>query len=108
MLKGQTAIVTGASRGIGKEIAVKLAQQGMKLTLIGSSEEIHQSAEDLNKMGFSDVMPIQADISNEAQVKAAVEKTLQTYGQLDLLVNNAGMGFLNRLMKRHWKSGKSL
>ncbi|URT72033.1 SDR family oxidoreductase [Cytobacillus firmus] len=97
MLKGQTAIVTGASRGIGKEIAVKLAQQGMKLTLIGSSEEIHQSAEDLNKMGFSDVMPIQADISNEAQVKAAVEKTLQTYGQLDLLVNNAGMGFFKQV-----------
>lgn len=97
MLKGQTAIVTGASRGIGKEIAVKLAQQGMKLTLIGSSEEIHQSAEDLNQMGFSDVMPIQADISNEAQVKAAVEKTLQTYGQLDLLVNNAGMGFFKQV-----------
>jgi NADP-dependent 3-hydroxy acid dehydrogenase YdfG len=97
MLKGQTAIVTGASRGIGKEIAIKLAQQGMKLTLIGSSEEIHQSAEDLNKMGFTDVLSIQADISDEAQVKAAVEKTLQTYKQLDLLVNNAGMGFFKQV-----------
>jgi NADP-dependent 3-hydroxy acid dehydrogenase YdfG len=97
MLKGQTAIVTGASRGIGKEIAIKLAQQGMKLILIGSSEEIHQSAADLNKMGFTDVLSIQADISDEAQVKAAVEKTLQTYKQLDLLVNNAGMGFFKQV-----------
>ncbi|KAF0815638.1 MULTISPECIES: SDR family oxidoreductase [unclassified Cytobacillus] len=97
MLKGQTAIVTGASRGIGKEIAVKLAQKGMKLTLIGSSEEIHQSAEDIISMGFSEVLPIQADISDEAQVKAAVENTLKTYKQLDLLVNNAGMGFFKQV-----------
>ncbi|MCS0672773.1 SDR family oxidoreductase [Cytobacillus firmus] len=97
MLKGQAAIVTGASRGIGKEIAVKLAQQGMKLTLIGSSEVIHQSAEDLKKMGFADVLPIQADISDEAEVKDAVEKTLQKYKQLDLLVNNAGVGFFKQV-----------
>ncbi|MFD5852330.1 SDR family oxidoreductase [Cytobacillus oceanisediminis] len=97
MLKGQAAIVTGASRGIGKEIAVKLAQQGMKLTLIGRSEEIHQSAEDLKKMGFADVLPIQADISDESEVKDAVEKTLQKYKQLDLLVNNAGVGFFKQV-----------
>ncbi|WP_436375171.1 SDR family oxidoreductase [Cytobacillus sp. BC1816] len=97
MLKGQTAIVTGASRGIGKEIAVKLAQQGMKLTLIGSSEEIYQSAEDLKKLGYADVLPIQADISDEAEIKDAVEKTLQKYKQLDLLVNNAGVGFFKRV-----------
>ncbi|WP_370221828.1 SDR family oxidoreductase [Cytobacillus sp.] len=97
MLKGQAAIVTGASRGIGKEIAVKLAKQGMKLTLIGSSGEVHKSAEDLKKMGFADVLPIQADISDEAQVKDAVEKTLQKYKQLDLLVNNAGVGFFKQV-----------
>ncbi|MBN8198929.1 SDR family oxidoreductase [Bacillus sp. NTK034] len=97
MLKGQAAIVTGASRGIGKEIAVKLAQQGMKLTLIGSSGEVNQSAEDLKNMGFADVLPIQADISDEAQVKDAVEKTLQKYKQLDLLVNNAGVGFFKQV-----------
>jgi short-subunit dehydrogenase len=44
MLKNQTAIVTGASRGIGKEIAIQLSNQGMNLALVGSSEEIFQTA----------------------------------------------------------------
>lgn len=49
MLKDQIAIVTGGSRGIGKEIAVKLAEQGMKLTIVGSSSQISDTAEDLKK-----------------------------------------------------------
>ncbi|WP_394137192.1 SDR family oxidoreductase [Cytobacillus oceanisediminis] len=97
MLKGQVAIVTGASRGIGKEIAIKLAEQGMKLAVIGSSEDIHKSAVDIKGKGFADVLPIQADISNEAQVKEAVERTLQEYKQIDLLVNNAGVGFFKQV-----------
>jgi NADP-dependent 3-hydroxy acid dehydrogenase YdfG len=97
MLKGQVAIVTGASRGIGKGIAIKLAEQGMKLSVIGSSEDIHKSADDIKRKGFADVLPIQADISNESQVKEVVERTLQEYKQIDLLVNNAGVGFFKQV-----------
>ncbi|MDQ6596301.1 SDR family oxidoreductase [Bacillus salipaludis] len=93
MLKGQIAIVTGASRGIGKEIALKLAEQGVKLALVGSSEQVNQTAEELKNKGFSHVLPIQADVSNESDMQEVVRKTIDEYGHIDLLVNNAGVGF---------------
>ncbi|MBV7508121.1 SDR family oxidoreductase [Bacillus sp. sid0103] len=93
MLKDQIAIVTGSSRGIGKEIARKLAEQGMKLTIVGSSSQISQTAEDLKNMGYANVLPIQADVSKEEDMIAVVNKTIDTYGSVDLLVNNAGVGF---------------
>ncbi|WP_442599004.1 SDR family oxidoreductase [Neobacillus sp. D3-1R] len=93
MVKDQVSIVTGASRGIGKEIALKLAEQGAKLTLVGSSEEIHQSAKDLNEQGFTEVMAVQADVANEEDMKKVINATLDKYGKIDILVNNAGIGF---------------
>jgi NADP-dependent 3-hydroxy acid dehydrogenase YdfG len=93
MLKDQIAIVTGASRGIGKEIAVKLAEQGMKLSIVGSSAQISETADDLKKIGFSNVLPIQADVSKEEDMQQVVQKTIDEYGRVDLLVNNAGIGF---------------
>ena len=93
MLKGQIAIVTGASRGIGKEIAVKLAEQGMKLAIIGSSAQISETANELKNKGFPFILPIQADVSKEEDLQQVVRKTVKEYGQVDLLVNNAGVGF---------------
>ncbi|MFE8696217.1 SDR family oxidoreductase [Cytobacillus sp. FJAT-53684] len=97
MLKGQVAIVTGASRGIGKEIAAKLAELGMKLAIVGSSADIHETAKELKKSGFEDVLAIQADVSSEGQVQSMIEKTLQQYKQVDLLVNNAGLGLFKSI-----------
>ncbi|MEH6954950.1 SDR family oxidoreductase [Neobacillus drentensis] len=93
MLKDQIAIVTGGSRGTGKEIAVKLAESGMKLTIVGSSTQVSETAEELKKMGYDNVLPVQADVSKEEDMKAVVKKTLEAYGSIDLLVNNAGLGF---------------
>ncbi|KGM45465.1 SDR family NAD(P)-dependent oxidoreductase [Neobacillus niacini] len=93
MLKDQIAIVTGASRGIGKEIAVKLAEQGMKLALIGSSAQISETADELKRKGFSNILPIQADVSKEEDLQQVVKKTIEEYGHVDMLVNNAGIGF---------------
>ncbi|NHC39954.1 SDR family oxidoreductase [Bacillus sp. MM2020_1] len=93
MLKDQIAIVTGGSRGIGKEIAVKLAESGMKLTIVGSSTQVSETAEEIRKMGYANVLPVQADVSKEEDMKAVVKKTLEAYGSIDLLVNNAGLGF---------------
>ena len=93
MLKDKTAIVTGASRGIGKAIAFKLAEQGVKLSLIGSSEEIHKTGNELRKEGYSDIETFQADVANEHEMSRVVAETLQKFGQVDILVNNAGIGF---------------
>ncbi len=93
VLKDQIAIVTGASRGIGKEIAVKLAEQGMKLALIGSSAQISETADELKRKGFSNILPIQADVSKEEDLQQVVKKTIEEYGHVDMLVNNAGIGF---------------
>ncbi|EKN62522.1 short-chain alcohol dehydrogenase [Neobacillus bataviensis LMG 21833] len=93
MLKDQVAIVTGASRGIGREIAVKLAEHGMKLTIIGSSSQVSETADELKNMGYSNILPFQADVSKEEDMQEVIKKTIETYGTVDVLVNNAGIGF---------------
>ncbi|MBE4906837.1 SDR family oxidoreductase [Bacillus luteolus] len=93
MQKNQVAIVTGASRGIGKAIAFKLAEIGTKLSLVGSSEEIHKTREELREAGFHEVITHQVDVSNEEQMQDLVEKTVSQFGTVDVLVNNAGIGF---------------
>lgn len=93
MLNNQVAIITGASRGIGREIAAKLAKQGMKLTIVGSSSQITETAKELKDMGNCEILPVQADVSREADMQDVVKKTIETYGTVDVLVNNAGIGF---------------
>ncbi|MBX0357269.1 SDR family oxidoreductase [Halobacillus sp. Nhm2S1] len=92
MLDKQVAIVTGASRGIGKEIAFQLAEKGAYLSIIGSSEEIHQTKEELEKQGYTNVLSYTADVSDENEIDQVVEGTKKAYGKVDILVNNAGIG----------------
>ncbi|MEI5906383.1 SDR family oxidoreductase [Bacillus spongiae] len=96
-MKDQVAIVTGASRGIGKEIAYQLAEQGAKLVLIGSSDEIFASAEDIKARGYEHVLPIKANVADEEAVQGAINKTLEKFGTIDLLINNAGVGFFKQV-----------
>jgi NADP-dependent 3-hydroxy acid dehydrogenase YdfG len=93
MLKNQTAIVTGASRGIGKEIAIQLSNQGMNLALVGSSDEIFQTAKELAEAGNINIKAFQVDIANEEQVTEMVKETISAFQSIDVLVNNAGIGF---------------
>ncbi|MBA2874723.1 SDR family oxidoreductase [Thermaerobacillus caldiproteolyticus] len=97
MLKNQVAIVTGASRGIGKEIALKFAEQGAKLALVGSSEDIYQTGKELREKGFNYIETFQVDVANEQQMNEMVAKTLERFGQIDILVNNAGIGFFKSI-----------
>jgi NADP-dependent 3-hydroxy acid dehydrogenase YdfG len=92
-MKNQTAIVTGASRGIGKEIAKKLIEEGLKVTIVGSSNEIFETAEELKNGGAEHVLSIKGDVSSEADVNRFVNETIDVFGGIDLLVNNAGIGF---------------
>ncbi|WP_221568205.1 SDR family oxidoreductase [Alkalihalobacillus sp. TS-13] len=92
MLNEKVAVITGASRGAGKAIATRLAAEGTKLAIIGSSEQIHETAKELEENG-SEVLSLQADVTDEQQVKKAFKQTFDHYGQVDILINNAGIGF---------------
>ncbi|CDQ21171.1 NADP-dependent 3-hydroxy acid dehydrogenase YdfG [Halobacillus karajensis] len=92
MLNKQVAIITGASRGIGKEIAFQMAEKGARLSIIGSSEEVHKTKSELEEQGYEEVLAYTADVSNENEVDQVVEATKKAYGKVDILINNAGIG----------------
>jgi 2-dehydro-3-deoxy-D-gluconate 5-dehydrogenase len=91
-LEDKIAIVTGASQGIGKAIALGLAQAGAHLTLAkypdGRQTEIQQVKAEIEALGRK-VMIVPTDVSNVSQLRAMVARTLENFGRLDILVNNA-------------------
>jgi len=90
-LAGKIAIVTGASQGIGLGIAEGLAAEGASLVLTARNiERLNQNAETLAQSGVN-VLAIRADVTDEAQVQEVFRQTLERFGRLDLLVNNAGI-----------------
>jgi 3-oxoacyl-[acyl-carrier protein] reductase len=91
-LTGMTALVTGASGGIGSSIARALAAQGARLALSGSnSAKLRAFRDELNGDFGGDHVEITCDLSNTEQVEELVPATVDTLGQLDILVNNAGI-----------------
>ncbi|MGM0846313.1 MAG: SDR family oxidoreductase [Bacillota bacterium] len=105
-LENQVAIVTGASRGIGTEIARQLLRNEVKVAIVGSSVEIHETAQKLKAEGFEHLHAIRADAGNEQDVLRAVEETAKKFGKVDLLVNNAGIGFFKpteEVTSEEWK-----
>ncbi len=90
-LKGKVAIVTGGSRGVGKEIATALGEAGAKLSVTARREEWLTSAQkELEDMGI-ECLSVAADVSEVEGVKKMVAKTLEKWGKIDILVNNAGV-----------------
>ena len=90
-LDGRVAIVTGASRGLGEEMAEGLAEAGAALTICARREEwLTPTVEDFKARGFR-VVGLIADVSKPADVQAVVDKTMAAYGRIDILVNNAGI-----------------
>lgn len=90
-LNGKTAIVTGASRGIGEAAARALAAGGMNVVLAArSSDEIEQIAAQITQAGGS-AMGISCEVADHGSVTALVDRTLQAFGGVDLIVNNAGI-----------------
>lgn len=90
----KVAIVSGGSRGIGSSIVETLASSGFDVVL-----NYRFSADNANDIAskFSNVVTFQADVSDHAQVKSLVDFTISKFGRIDLLVNNAGIDFINTL-----------
>lgn len=100
MLTGKIALVTGASRGIGRSIALELAKQGASVAVnySGSEERARQVVEEIHQNGGK-AIAIQADVANADSVTAMVKEVTTTFGSLDILVNNAGITRDNLLMR---------
>ncbi len=110
-LKGKTVFISGASRGIGKAIALKLAAQGANIVIAAKTKDPHPklqgtiySAADEMEAAGGQALPIVVDVRFEELVEAAVEKVIERFGGIDILVNNASAiqltGTLQTPMKR--------
>jgi citronellol/citronellal dehydrogenase len=95
-LQNKTVLITGGSRGIGKAIAIRLAKEGANIAIAAKTIEpqaklegtIYSAAEEIEQYGVK-ALPIQADIRFEEQIQAAVTKTVEAFGGIDILINNA-------------------
>ena len=107
LLEGQTALVTGASRGIGKSIAICLAKEGAEVIINYSSslENAKKVVSEINSFGGK-AYPLQADIADENSVNELIKTVLNKNNKIDVLVNNAGItkdGLLMRMKTDDWQ-----
>lgn len=92
-LSGQVAVVTGASAGLGLQMARAFASQGANLVLLARRKSLlEQNAKDINAEFGVEVLPIECDITKTEQVINAVNLTMERFGRVDILMNNAGTG----------------
>ncbi len=99
-LEGKAALVTGASRGIGREIALELARQGANVAVnfAGSEAKANEVVDEIKALG-RDAFAVKCDVSNAEEVADMVKETIDRFGKLDILVNNAGITKDNLLMR---------
>ncbi|MEM8525628.1 MAG: SDR family oxidoreductase [Bacteroidota bacterium] len=92
-IKGKTALITGGTKGIGNGIAEAMLQEGMNVAITSRSQEAaEKAASELAGIGSGKIIGIQADVRNYESQQAAVEKVLEEFGSLDILIANAGVG----------------
>ncbi|MET0243664.1 MAG: NAD(P)-dependent oxidoreductase [Flavitalea sp.] len=95
--QNKTVLISGASRGIGKAIAIRLAKAGANIVITGKTAEAHPklegtiftAAEEIKQAGGGKCLAIQADVRSEESINDVVEKTIAEFGGIDILVNNA-------------------
>ncbi len=98
-INGKNALVTGAGKGLGKAIAIALAQEGVNVGLVGRTEkDLISLAEELKKYNIKTAIAL-ADISDMEAVNVAVEKVKEELGAIDILINNAGVGAFGKFME---------
>jgi NAD(P)-dependent dehydrogenase (short-subunit alcohol dehydrogenase family) len=93
VLEGKVAIITGASRGIGRALALRFAEEGAKLMLTTTNPERAAGVVEEIKAKGGEAVAMKADISDENDTKKIAEKVMQQYGKVDILINNAGIWY---------------
>jgi 3-oxoacyl-[acyl-carrier protein] reductase len=104
-LTDKVALVTGASRGLGRAIALALAQEGAAIAAVARSEEALKETLDAIRAAGAKAEPYAVDVANEASVESAIEKITARFQHIDILVNNAGVtrdGLLMRMKSEDW------
>ena len=111
-LEGKVAIITGASRGIGRDVAVALAEAGANVVVAARSETvtdprlpgtIYTVAKEVEARGAR-ALPVKLDVTKDEDITAMVERTMETFGRIDILVNNAAIlvpGTIRSVQPRH-------
>lgn len=100
MASGQrTAVVTGAGRGIGRAIALRLAQDGLNVVIndvnLDTAESVVNEIREIGRESF----PVKADVSNKREVFDMVDQIVERFGQLDVMVTNAGIAQIKPLLE---------
>lgn len=98
-LSGQVVLLTGASRGIGEATAVALADAGADLVICARSKEHLDQVEAQCRRRGGQVLAQVCDVTRGEQVQAVVDATLQRFGRIDTLINNAGVGYYRRFLE---------
>jgi citronellol/citronellal dehydrogenase len=105
-LHGRVALVTGASRGIGKALAVRLAREGADVVVAAKTEQsterlpgsIHETADEIRALGGR-ALAMPTDVRDEEAIRKMVERAIEEFGRLDILVNNAGAIWLQSILQ---------
>ncbi|ABQ26067.1 3-oxoacyl-[acyl-carrier-protein] reductase [Geotalea uraniireducens] len=104
-LNGRVAVITGASRGIGKAVALKLAAEGADLVVTATSlEAARMTADEIIQLGGK-ALALKVDVSITEEVESLFHKTIEEFGRVDILINNAGItrdGLLLRMKEADW------
>ncbi|RKY36665.1 MAG: beta-ketoacyl-ACP reductase [Candidatus Omnitrophota bacterium] len=104
-LKGQVGIITGAARGIGKEIAFALARRGVNCVLCDmDTKQVNETAEEIANLGV-ETLPITLNVADLSQVEQMKNKVIDKFQRIDILINNAGItkdGLLLRMKEADW------
>lgn len=100
-LQNKSVIVTGSGRGIGEYIAKRLGREGANIVVTGrTTKDIEKVSEEINNKGGRSIF-IKGDVTREEDVKKVIHETIKEFGKVDLVVNNAGVGF----KKYIWETG---
>jgi 3-oxoacyl-[acyl-carrier protein] reductase len=99
---GKVALITGSAKGLGKEIAKMLAEEGASICVADISENIKNTAEEFKSLGFNVICQV-TDVSKPEEIKKMVDATCSEFGKIDCLINNAALPYQGPLMDIKWE-----